>query len=168
MKPFIFTALIAGSALLLSCRKESLPENLPASASEAIAPNENNNSQNRLTPSAGSYRILIISPDRKICVCVSSGGNCLPDLIVSSGSATDLLITHVISTIEGENQTAIRQAFNDNRSELSTLLSTTCVADVIAGDLIATAATSEDEGTRFLIFRDTYTDEVIVAYPFKY
>ncbi len=171
MKKLFFLGIILTVGItFLSCQKTSTPPN--STVANIAQTNHSGNEASPMssrTPTIGAtdQRLLFLSFDRKICFCIGSGGSCLPEVTVTSTSTAER-IRLIIQTIETDDQSAIRTAFDNNKVEMIEFISEPYLNGILNGDLTAHNATDAEGLTKFIILRNSNTDEVVATYPFKF
>jgi len=95
--------------------------------------------------------------------CSGSGGNCLPDVVVTPGLSSD--ITNVFTAVYTGNQTSIETAFNTYQNSLLNYVSRDDIDGVIHGTYIARAR-GASPGMRYLIIYDS-SGHIVSVYPLK-
>lgn len=164
MKKAIFGLFIASAIFITSCEKKQInPTQAPTVSTQVETSNPGTSARTK-----PSYRILFISNDKKYCLCVSKGGNCLPDVVVRPRTSVDFLINTVIETVNTGTDADVMALFVNNQTELGTVIEDIDITGVIEGNLKVTTAVSRDLTTRFLIFNKTANGEIEAGYPFVY
>ncbi|MES2133118.1 MAG: hypothetical protein V4506_12300, partial [Bacteroidota bacterium] len=146
MKKIILS--IAVSAIALSCnKKQSNPTggNIEPTINKEVV-GSGPNKASRTNP---TYRIFFKST--YFWVCIASGGNCLPEVIVKP--KIEGLINGMIDVVGTNNQTDIQNYFTKNKDELTKYAESGDVEGVISGDLIASTETNPELNIKYLVLK---------------
>ncbi|MBS1936992.1 MAG: hypothetical protein JSS84_04185 [Bacteroidetes bacterium] len=147
--------LACATLLFASCQKEE--EALPTNGDGLVA----------ATVKASSYRVLYCTGcdqnglNCQQCSCSGSGGNCLPDVVVSRMDRPQ--VDNVFTAIGTGVQATIVSAFTSNKSVLAKYLANTDIDAVINGTARAIAEPGPNN-SRFILIRDLQ-GKVTAAYP---
>lgn len=164
MKKIILSLVITSTVFVIACNKTELAPSTEATTTSTVS--ETSNPAVASKTKGSPYRLLFLSANKKICVCVSTGGNCLPDVVVTSSAAK--IIESVIKSVNDGDQASIQQIFSDNRNELNDIMDNSDVVRVINGNLTVSTASSNDGSTKFLILSRFQDNEIEAGYPFIY
>ena len=162
MKKIILSIVV--SVMVLSCNKKQTNQsgnNQEPVTNKTEVSNPVKNTSSRTKP---QYMIFFKSPT--FYMCFQHGGNCLPMIVVKPHAAE--LISNLIVVVEGKNQTAIQEYFDSNNEPLLEYLESIDIDGVINGDLLATTETNPDLKIKYLVLKNSSTNEIEIVYQFPY
>ncbi len=142
--------------LLASCQKD-----------EAPAPLNDNNIVQATTKTGTNGRVLHCTGcdqdgiNCKDCDCSGSGGNCLPDVVISGLHSASM--DSVFTAIATKDKPTIKAAFLTNKGVLSNYLAMTDINNVINGAAFAGSAAGPS-GSRFILIQNPQGKRT-AAYP---
>lgn len=149
-----FLGLSCAALLFTGCQKDDVPLN-------------NNGGSSFKSGDRQNYRkITCVGCDDngqncQDCDCNGSGGNCLPDVLVTR--LHQPTVDDVITAIRSGVQSDIKAAFSANSTVLANYLAGSDISAVISGAAVATTERGS-HGERFIIIRDLQ-GAITAAYP---